>query len=214
MIRTGPPKFHQPPYVTQNGVPCAAPASEAAGAVDSTILIFALAGDGRTHSIRMHYANVSRPSVSCQVAQRGPVGLATLQPALTGKLDAEIFRAIQFLHSTHDRTSCGDQSTEYALKKAGSHWEYHRSQSCGGRRPGFALPEKVRSPPAMELGEVETRRGGRARLLRLQGQGASVAGRAAPQVGPVFVSLWGCSNQTVVAGPRGIVILCCSRVPG
>ena len=124
------------------------------------------------------------------------------------------FRALQFLHSTHDRTSCGDQSTAHALKKAGSHWEYHRSQSCGGRRPGFALPEKVRSPPAMELGEVETRRGGRARLLRLQGQGASVAGRAAPQVGPVFVSLWGCSNQTVVVGPLGIVILFGSRVPG
>ena len=76
-----------------------------------------------------------------------------------------VFRALQFLHSTHDRTSCGDQSTAHALKKAGSHWEYHRSQSCGGRRPGFALPEKVRSPPAMELGEVETRRGSRARLL-------------------------------------------------
>ena len=88
MIRMGPPTSRRPPYVTQNGVPCAAPASEAAGAVDSTILIFTLAGDGRAHSIRMHYANVSRPSVSCQVAQRGPVGLATLQPALTstGKL--------------------------------------------------------------------------------------------------------------------------------
>ena len=41
-------------------------------------------GDGRAHSIRMHYANVSRPSVSCQEAQtQVPSGLLHLYSANT-----------------------------------------------------------------------------------------------------------------------------------
>ena len=83
----------------------AAPRRSRAGAVDSTILIFALAGDGRAHSIRMHYANVSRPSVSCQVAQRGPVGLATLQPAVTGKLAPQRVKKLALAQTTQH--GCG-----------------------------------------------------------------------------------------------------------